>query len=68
MMPVLHGLGLVEQFALAVQAMHAPDSLQNMLVPQPVPDSWAMPSVQVWAPVAHDVVPRLHAFGLVVQD
>ena len=66
-MPVLHGLGFVEQFALGVQAAQAPLPSQTMLVPQPVPPGLLPPSAQVWAPVAHEVVPYLHAFGLAVH-
>jgi hypothetical protein len=67
MMPVLHAFGFVEQFMLGVHAPHAPPPSQTMLVPQLVPPALAVPSTQVWAPVAHDVTPFLHAVGLVVQ-
>ena len=66
-MPVLQAVGLVEQFAFAVHAVHAPDPLQTMLVPQPVPPGLAASSTQVCAPVAQDVVPVLQAFELVVH-
>jgi hypothetical protein len=67
-MPVLHGVGLVEQFAFAVQAAQVPDPLHTMLVPQVVPPARSASSTQVWAPVAQEVVPVLHMFGLVAHD
>jgi hypothetical protein len=62
--PVLHAVGLVEQLAFAVHATQVPEPLQTMFVPQLVPPGLSTPSVQVWAPVAHDVVPVLHGFAL----
>jgi hypothetical protein len=62
--PVLHGVGLVEQFAFAVHATHIPVPLHTMLVPQAVPAGRSAPSPHVWAPVAHEVVPVLHGFAL----
>jgi len=67
MMPVLHAVGFVEQFALGVQAPQAPLPSHTMLVPQLVPPDLLVPSTQVCAPVAHEVTPFLHAFGLVVH-
>jgi hypothetical protein len=67
MMPVLHGVGFVVQFVLAVHATQAPSASQTMFVPQLVPAGLLAPSAQVCAPVAHDVVPSLHAPGLPVQ-
>jgi hypothetical protein len=66
-MPVLHAVGFVEQFAFGVQVAQAPLPSQTMLVPQVAPPVLLPPSTQVCAPVAHDVTPFLHAFGLVVQ-
>jgi len=66
--PVLQGVGFEVQFAFAVQATQVPLPLQTMLVPQPVPPALFASSAQVWAPVAHDVMPALHAFGLVAHD
>ena len=66
-MPVLQGVGLVVQFAFAVQAMQVPDPLQTMLLPQPVPPGLLASSTQVWAPVAHEVMPVLQVFVLVVH-
>ena len=50
--------------------MHAPQvplPLQTMLVPQAVPAALAVPSMQVIAPVAQDVVPFRQTPGLPVQ-
>ena len=66
-MPVLHAVGFVVQFAFAVQAPHVPAALQTMLVPQLVPAGLLASSAQVWAPVAHEVVPVLQAPGLVAH-
>lgn len=67
-MPVLHAVGLVAQFAFAVQAMQPPGvPLQTRLVPQVVPAGSLASSTQVWAPVAHDVVPVLQVPVLVEQ-
>jgi hypothetical protein len=66
-MPVLQGVGLVVQFALAVQVMQVPDPLQTMLLPQAVPPALLASSTQVWAPVAHEVMPVLQAFVLVAH-
>jgi len=67
-MPVLHAVGLVEQFAFAEHATQVPDPLQAMLVPQPVPPGLLTSSTQLWTPVAQEVMPVLHAFALVVHD
>src|SRR5580765_324634 len=66
-MPVLQGVGFVVQFAFAVQAMQAPDPLQTMLVPHAVPPGLLASSTQAWAPVAHEVMPVLQMFALVVH-
>jgi hypothetical protein len=65
--PVLHTVGFVAQFAFAVHAPQAPLPSQTRLVPQLVPAALLAPSVQVWAPVAHDVIPLLHGLVLVVH-
>src|SRR5436190_14802963 len=66
--PVLHGVGLVMQFALAVQLPQVPLPSHTMLVPQPVPPGLLLPSAQVCAPVAQEVTPFRQALGLLVQD
>jgi len=66
-MPVLHAVGFVEQFAFGVQLPQPPLPSQTMLVPQLVPPDLLTPSTQVCAPVAHEVTPVLHAFGLPVH-
>jgi hypothetical protein len=63
-MPVLHGFGLSVQFVFAAHATQVPVALQTMLAPQLEPAVLLAPSAQVWAPVAHDVVPVLHGLGL----
>jgi hypothetical protein len=64
MMPVLHAVGFVEQFALGVQLPQLPLPSQTMLAPQLVPPALLVPSTQVCAPVAHAVTPFLHALEL----
>jgi hypothetical protein len=59
---------LVVQFAFAVQATQPPALLHTMLLPQLMPAGWLASSTQVWAPVAHDVTPVLHAPVLVEHD
>src|SRR5580765_1826282 len=66
-MPVLHAVGLVEQFALGVQAAQVPLPSQTRFAPQVVPPGLLVPSTQVCAPVAHEVTPFLHALGLPVH-
>ena len=51
----------------AVQATQAPELLQTMLVPQPVPGDLLAPSTQVLAPVEHEIMPFLQMLGLVLQ-
>jgi len=66
--PATHLFGLVEQATPAVQEMQVPLPLHTWFVPQDVPGAIAVVvSTQVWAPVAHEVVPATHAFGLVEQ-
>ena len=66
--PWTHWLGFVEQARPAVQAAHVPDPLQTRFVPQLVPAAMGVvESAQVCAPVAHEVVPCTHWFGLVEQ-
>jgi hypothetical protein len=67
MIPVLHGVGFVEQFMFAMHPTQAPAPSQTLSVAQVVPGALLAPSVQVIAPVEHDVVPLLHAFALVVH-
>jgi len=67
-MPVLQVVGLPLHDWPAVQATHEPAPLQTMLVPQLTPGALALPSLQVIAPVAQDVVPLMQMFGLPVHD
>jgi hypothetical protein len=63
--PVKHAaLGLVPQLWPALQAAQVPEGLQTWLVPHTVPGDFEAPSTQVWLPVAHEVMPVAHAFGL----
>jgi hypothetical protein len=66
--PVLQMLGLVVQEAPAVQETHMPVPLQTMFMPQVVPAGVLPPSMQVIAPLEHEVVPVLQAVGLPVHD
>lgn len=66
-MPVLHGFGLSVQLAFAVHATHVPVAPHTMLLPQVDPVGLMAPSAQVCAPVAQDVVPALHGFGLLLH-
>jgi hypothetical protein len=66
--PVLQLFGLPVHGWPAVQATHEPVPLQTMFVPQLTPGDFALPSVQVIAPVAHVVTPFKHVFGLPVHD
>jgi len=75
MAPVVHmvvpfrqGLGLPVQDMPAVQPMQLPEPLQTMLVPQLLPGDLLVPSMQVGAPVEHDVVPFLQRFELPVHE
>ncbi len=55
----LHAVGV--HAAPRVQARHAPVGSHTMFVPQLVPAVASAPvSTQVWAPVAHEVVPTWH--------
>jgi hypothetical protein len=66
--PFLHGDGLPVQDCPAVQATQLPAPLQTMLVPQEVPPAFGVLSMQVWTPVAQEVMPFLHAApGFVVH-
>jgi hypothetical protein len=67
-MPVKQGFGFVAHAWLGVHEPQLPFPSQTMLVPQLVPPILLLPSAQVWAPVAQEVVPFLQTFGLVVQD
>jgi len=51
-----------------VHALHVPEPLQTWFVPQIVPPgAKAAVSVHCDEPEAHDVVPRKHGFGFVLQ-
>ena len=66
--PWTHGFGFVEQVVPAVHALHVPEPLQTWFVPQIVPPgAKAAVSVHCDEPEAHDVVPRKHGFGFVLQ-
>jgi hypothetical protein len=45
--PVMHEVGFVEQFAFAVQVTQAPEPLQTMFVPQLAPLALSLPSTQL---------------------
>ena len=56
--PFMHAAeGFVVHVWPAVHSVHWPLALQTWLVPQPVPAAFTVPSMQVGAPVEHDVVP-----------
>jgi hypothetical protein len=58
---------LVLQATSAVHATHAP-ALHTWFVPQLAPFArLVVVSMQVEVPVAHEVVPATHLFGLVAQ-
>jgi len=60
--------GLVLQATPAAHETQVPEPLQTMFVPQLVPGDLSPPSMQVRAPVAHEVTPLLQALlGLVPQ-
>src|SRR5438477_487871 len=61
-------LGFPVQAPPAMHATQLPAPLQTMLVPQPVPAVFGLPSTQVMAPVVQEVVPLLHGFELPEQD
>jgi hypothetical protein len=65
--PFLQMLGLVVQAEPVVQAMQPPEPLQTWLVPQVVPAALLPLSMQVMAPVVHEVAPVRQTPGLVVQ-
>jgi hypothetical protein len=66
--PVKHsGAGLVEQARPSVHDRHCPAAVHTALAPQLVPATFSVPSVQVLAPVAHEVVPLAQGLGLPVQ-
>jgi hypothetical protein len=66
--PFMQTLGLVVQDVPMLQATQVPAPLHTMFVPQPRPGDLLVSSTQVWAPVAQDVAPFLHTFGLVLQE
>ena len=55
--PFLQMLGLVVHPVPAVHAMHVPDALQTMLVPQPVPAAFGVPLTHIEEPVMHEATP-----------
>src|SRR4029453_9848614 len=59
--------GLPMQEAPAVHETQVPAPSQTMFMPQLVPADLVVPSTQVMAPVAQEVVPFLQLFGLPVQ-
>jgi hypothetical protein len=61
MTPLLHGDGLPPHEPPAAHMTQVPVPLQTMLVPQPVPAVFGVPSTQVWTPVLQDVTPLKHA-------
>src|SRR5512146_313559 len=66
--PAWHGVGLPAQARPAVHAAQAP-ALHTRFVPQLVPSARrVVVSTQAWVPVAQEVVPATHAFGLVEQE
>jgi len=66
--PFMQTLGLVLHDVPTVQATQVPEPLHTMFVPQPRPGDLLVSSTQVEAPVAQDVAPFLHTFGLVVHE
>jgi hypothetical protein len=60
-LPVLHGSGLVEHAAPAVQVMQPPSPSQTLPVPQDVPAFSGGPLLQTAAPVEHFVRPCVQA-------
>lgn len=65
--PTLQGFGLPVHAADAVHALHDP-ALQTLFVPQLWPFGvFVAESMQVVVPVAHEVMPALHGFGLVLH-
>jgi hypothetical protein len=68
MTPLKHaGLGLVVQEAPSVHATQFPNEEQTWLVPQLAPVAFGVPFTHVDAPLAQEVVPVKHGFGLVVH-
>jgi hypothetical protein len=52
----------------AVHETQVPWPSQTMFVPQLVPAALEVPSTQVMAPVAQELVPFLQLFGLFMHD
>jgi hypothetical protein len=68
MTPLLHGDGFPPHAVPAAHGTQVPAPLQTRLLPQGAPGDLAVPSMQVWTPVAHDVMPLVHAApGFVVH-
>jgi hypothetical protein len=68
MTPFLQTLGLLAQGIPGVQSgPQRPAPLQNWLVPQIDPGGLLAPSTQTRTPVAHEVMPALQTFGLLLH-
>jgi len=66
--PFLHFDGLPLQPPPIVQETQVPEPLQTMLVPQEVPGSLFVSSMQTSTPVLHELMPFTHAaWGFVEQ-
>ncbi len=65
--PLKHTLGLVMQLVPAVHGTHVAIESHTRFEPHGVPASFAEPSVQVGAPVAHELMPLAQMFGLPEQ-
>jgi hypothetical protein len=66
--PLLHADGLPPHAVPAVHMTQVPEPLHTMLLPHAVPGALAVPSTQVWTPVAHELTPLTHAApGFVVH-
>jgi hypothetical protein len=67
--PSLQGFGFVPQELPAVHETQPPLPLHTLLVPHDVPGAaLPEPSTHVGPPLAHDVTPALHTFGLPVHE
>jgi hypothetical protein len=67
--PFVHAApGFVAHGWPGAHSPHCPFALQTWLAPQAVPAALGAPSTHACTPVAHDVTPFAHGFGLPVQD
>ena len=66
-MPLLHGLGLVAQTEPPGHWLQTPPLMHCPLLPQGVPASSSLPSVQTSLPVVHAVMPDRQVFTLLPQ-